>query len=386
MQNKLMRIIFVICFLTMLGVPLITTNLKQGEISVSENRRLTAMAMLTNQDGSWNSNFTTDFETWINDNIGLRSKFVMANAVLQYKIFHVIANNTDMYLGPRDELNYATPEMLKDYQHDNLYSEDYLKLFANSMQDISDYVKKRGATFFYYQCWDKHSIYPEQFPKTVVQKPSESKTDGLVRALEQYSDVNVVSPKQKLIEAKTNYATYSVWGDPTHWTQRGAYMGYQELMDAINAAETKTSYRVLQESDYNITMEDQGKTLFGCIHKKDFEENFEIKHPNSVLTNYKLQLYGEEPSHSYRTNNCVDNNTRLLIIGDSYFNSFIVDDIAESFHEVILIWGDYLGDIKSIIDAYDADIVVIEAAERVDRSGSIIAGATNLKEKESFDE
>lgn len=135
-------------FLTMLGVPLITTNLKQGEISVSENRRLTAMAMLTNQDGSWNSNFTTDFETWINDNIGLRSKFVMANAVLQYKLFHVIANNTDMYLGPRDELNYATPEMLKDYQHDNLYSEDYLKLFANSMQDISDYVKKEEQPFF----------------------------------------------------------------------------------------------------------------------------------------------------------------------------------------------------------------------------------------------
>lgn len=70
----------------------------------------------------------------------------------------------------------------------------------------------------------------------------------------------------------------------------------------------------------------------------------------------------------------------MLIIGDSYFNSFIYDDIAESFHETILIWGDYVGDIQNIIDSYNADIVIVEAAERCDRTDGIIAGVQVMKD------
>ena len=68
------------------------------------------------------------------------------------------------------------------------------------------------------------------------------------------------------------------------------------------------------------------------------------------------------------------------MIGDSYFNTFIIDDLAESFHETIIIWGDYLDDAKNIMDAYDADIVIVEAAERVDRTGRIIRGVKAMKE------
>ena len=75
----------------------------------------------------------------------------------------------------------------------------------------------------------------------------------------------------------------------------------------------------------------------------------------------------------------MDNDTCLLIIGDSYFESFIVDDLAESFHETVLIWGDYLSDYKAIVDEYSPDIIIIEAAERVDRSYGIMAGAAALK-------
>lgn len=45
-----------------------------------------------------------------------------------------------------------------------------------------------------------------------------------------------------------------------------------------------------------------------------------------------------------------------------------------------LIWGDFCGDIQTIIDEYDADIVIVEAAERVDRSSGIINGANAMKE------
>lgn len=381
MFNKVIKIGFCVSFMLMLLIPLCTTNLKKNEISTAENRVLTQMAELYNEDGTLNKNFTSDFEAWINDNIGLRSWMVVNNAKMQFHLFDVLANNSDMYLGPNGELNYATNAMLRDYQHLNLYPDSFLERFADSMQKIKEYVEEKGSKFYYYQCWDKHSIYPEYFPDTVIQYGEYSKTDGIVNAISKYSDVKVISPKEELIIKKADYDTYSEWGDATHWTQRGAWIGYRMLMEAINS-DSSIRYKILEEEDYNINFTDQGSTLFGGIHRIDKLENFEIKYPKAELTNEKLGRYAEDPRHRFFTNNGVDNRTRLLVIGDSYFNNFIIDDFAESFYETIIIWGDYLGEVQNILDTFNADIVVIEAAERVDRTSSIINGAENIKRED----
>lgn len=378
MFDKVSKFIFCGLFLVMIIMPMITTNLKQETVSIAENRVLAKFPDVHNEEGKWNKEFTSDFETWINDNIGFRAQMVIINARIQYYLFDRLENNSNMYLGPKGELNYATAAMLQDYQHLNLYPDQWCERIADSLQIISDYVKKEGAEFYYYQCWDKHSIYPEYFPKTVLQYGEESKTDRVIKALEQYSDINVISPKQELIDLKKVYDTYSVWGDATHWTQRGAYIGYLELMKAINKNSDK-QYKVMGQEDYNITWNDQGATLFGGIHKEDLLENFEIKEPHAICTNEKLTAYADDSRHRYFTNEEADNRTRMLIIGDSYFDSFIVDDLAESFYETVIIRGDYAYDIKTILDAYKADIVVIEAAERVDRTSELINGAEEIK-------
>ena len=181
--KKISQTVFIVLFLAMIVIPLLTTNLRKNKVSEDENRKLAPMAELYKEDGTLNGSFPSDFEIWINDNIGMRSSMVVNNARIQYYLFGVLANNTDMYLGPNEELNFATADMLKDYQHANLYSEEHLHEIADSMQYLSDYVEKSGAQFYYYQCWDKHSIYPEYFPRTVIQTGDESKTDGIVRAL-----------------------------------------------------------------------------------------------------------------------------------------------------------------------------------------------------------
>ena len=378
MFDKISRIVFCTLFISMITIPLLATNLRKNKISEAENRTLTQRAEIYNEDGTLNPNFTSDFEAWINDNIGFRSQMVVMNAKIQYYLFDVLSNNSDMYLGPNGEFNYATAAMLKDYQHFNLYTEDKLQEIANSFQYINDYIESKGAKFYYYQCWDKHSIYPEYFPNTVLQYGDTSKTDAIVSALREYSSINVISPKQELIDGKEVYSTYSRWGDSTHWTQRGAYIGYLKLMEEINA-NSPIQYKILTEDNYNITLIDQGATLFGGIHKEDLLEKLEINEPKAVLTNEKLTAYSDDGRHRFFTNDEVDNNTRLLIIGDSYFNNFIIDDLAESFHETIIIWGDYCSDIQTIIDTYDADIVIVEAAERVDRTSGIIKGANAMQ-------
>lgn len=378
MFERKMKKIFCILFLAMLYIPLFMTNRKKNVVSSDEKRMLAQMPGFYKEDGTKNTDFNIEFEAWINDNIGLRSFMVVANARLQYYVFDVLSNNSDMYLGPKGEFNYATAAMLADYRHVNLYSQDQLLQIADSFQTVNDFLEQKGMLFWYYQCWDKHSIYPEYFPTTVIQNKGESKTDGIVRTIQEHTTVSVISPKQELIDAKIKLPTYSKWGDAAHWTQRGAYIGYLKLMAEINA-QSDNRYKVLGEDDYNITITDQGSVLFGGIHNEDMQENFEIRNPQAVLTNEKLTLYGEDQRHRFYTNESVKNDTRLLLIGDSYFEQFIIEDMAESFHETVLIWGDYCADIEAIIEAYEPDLVVLEAAERVDRTSGIIRAAETLR-------
>lgn len=70
MFRKITSSIFTSCFLLMLGIPLVTTNLQNEKISEAENRKLTAKPEIYKEDGTLNENYTSDFEAWIDDNIG----------------------------------------------------------------------------------------------------------------------------------------------------------------------------------------------------------------------------------------------------------------------------------------------------------------------------
>lgn len=253
---------------------------------------------------------------------------------------------------------------------------------VSGYQTVNDYLQNLGIQYYYFQCWDKQSIYPEQFPDSLIQYGKESRTDQRISEMI-LSNITVISPKKELIDAKSEYETYSVWGDPAHWTQRGSFIGYQTLMNEINT-KNDNQFHVLAESDYDISVVDQGYTLFGGIHQKNLSENFSIKNPQAYLSNEKLILYSDDERHRFFTNDSVDNNICILILGDSYFNSFIVDDIAESFYETVMIWGDYTENLVDIIETYNPDIVVNECAERVDRSGDIVKLANQLKDRKAF--
>ena len=91
-----------------------------------------------------------------------------------------------------------------------------------------------------------------------------------------------------------------------------------------------------------------------------------------------MGYYATDERHSAWENPKAGNDTKLLLVCDSYFNNFLVNDFAESFLQVWLILGDYTKEMESMIEIYDPDIVIYECAERVDRSYSMVALAEKL--------
>lgn len=366
MTSKFLKCGFIGVFFLMTIVPLLGTNLNEAEVSLFENRFLTEHAALFREDGTINKDFFADFEEWFGDNIGFRNQFISANAQMQYYLFNRLEENGLYMLGKNGELADTRGIMITDYQHLNLWAESELGELVESFQTINDWLKSQDIQFYYMQCWDKKSIYPEHYPKYINQYGTVSATDQFISAMNNQTDINMVLFKDILIENK-NSDVYGKWTDPLHWNPRGAFIGYQALMDSINE-HNNNRYRILNESDYNLELTDRGMTLFGCIHKEELNERFELINQDAYLTNEKMTLVLDpNGAHTcFYTNDQVDNDTRVLIIGDSYISDFIIDDIAESFHETIMSNADYLeGDcIIKLISTYKPDIVVIENAER----------------------
>lgn len=378
MLKKIYNIIFIVAFLAVIATPLVLTDFSSGGISEDENRTLAAFPALT-VEGKWNSSFTGEFETWFMDHLGLRQKLITTNATLQFRVFDRMLDKSNYHIGRNGDINYADGYMLLDYAHMNLRTEEEVAKIGQSYQTISDWFEERDIPFYYVQCYDKHSIYPEQFTDAVKQVGDVSKTDQVIQYLKAQTTVNTVSLKEPLLAAKEQYEVYSNWGDPTHWTPRGAFLGYQYIMEQINA-DREVPLRVLQEEDYEITTYNAGITLNQVVHEDDFIEAFAIRAPKAARVDKSVMgKWAEDERHSAWKNPEAGSDAKLLLMCDSYINSFIVADLAESFSEVWLVWGDYTGDLPELTEIYQPDVVIYECAERVDRSEGVCAFAEELR-------
>lgn len=146
------------------------SNLVQGTPSVAENRMLHGIAKIFKYDGSFNKEVLNEFSGWIDDNIGFRSEVVALNAKIQFYIFDRFTHYSNLSLGPKGEVNSTPDSQILEYQHLNLKSEEELNEIANGFQTISDYLKNKDIQYYYMQCYEKYSIYPEHMPQAQPHK------------------------------------------------------------------------------------------------------------------------------------------------------------------------------------------------------------------------
>lgn len=212
MNKKINNIIFVFLFMGALSVPLLFTAWQSGGVSVDENRNLADLPEFVT-DGKVNSDFTKDFETWFMDHMGFRQNLININKKLQADVFERSLTTSDYKIGKTGDSIYATDEMIRDYAHVNLRSDQTVARIGNSYQIVSDWLNDKDIAFYYVQCVDKHTIYPERFISSIRQIGDVSKTDQVMTYLQEHTTVKAVYFKEPLLKAKQEYAVFSHWGD-----------------------------------------------------------------------------------------------------------------------------------------------------------------------------
>lgn len=143
--------------------------------------------------------------------------------------------STQVLLGKEDWLFYKSTEdgdPISDYQGINHYDENTMQTIADKLTNERNQFSNYGIDFYILSIPNKSSVYPEYMPDTIERKDTTSKTDLLMKYLQENTDLNVVDAKPSLVKAKKKKQIY--YKSDTHFNQIGAFVTVQALKDKID--------------------------------------------------------------------------------------------------------------------------------------------------------
>ena len=248
--------------------------------------------------------------------------------------------STQVLLGKEDWLFYKTTEdgdPISDYQGTNHYDEATMQTIADKLTNERNQFTNYGIDFYILSIPNKSSVYPEYMPDTIERKDTTSRTDLLMKYLEENTDLNVVDAKPTLVKAKKKKPVY--YKSDTHFNQIGAFLTVQALKDKIDG---KTDS--LKNVKFDKVMNNYSGDL-ACLCDMQDTFNDDIQYQLDAST----------------VNTKIKSNKRILVIGDS-FSEVMQSIMSQYFAEVktVNIWSFE----PSLLDEYKPDVVVWEHAER----------------------
>lgn len=362
-MKRNINLIFITIFILCISLPyLFAHRVPNGRISSMENRALTGYPSLKLENGHLNKEYPSQYEAWLNDNLRGRAILVEFNSILQYQLFHRIVKSDTME-GRNHWLFVNDAAQILEYQHLNLLSEEDLNLYTSNMQKISDFLENKGISFYYFQCYDKETIYPEKYVSGINQIGFVSRTDQLLNALQEKTNVKQILIKDTLMEHKEENIYYQSV-DLMHWNEQGAYLGYQTLME--NLQKDFNQIPILEESDFLITEKKEYPEIYGFqFPYLESYPLYTLKNPQAIEITGETKsrwdfLHFKEHTHAYINKSC-QNDIRILILGDSFIRMYLKDKIAESFYETLSIDWLNIPILNNIVEEYHPDIVIIES-------------------------
>ena len=204
------------------------------------NERLAPVPRLYTEEGALNPNVLDEVTNYIADHFALRQEMVTANAALHTALLHT-APAEDVIYGKDGWLYYAAT--LDDYQNRQTLSEDDLHAIARTVAEMQAFCEARGAQFLFTIAPNKNSLYPENMPARYLKENAAGNYEHLRPLLDEYgvryADLFAFFEGQdEVLYLETD----------SHWTNRGAALAHDFLMDALALPHTRFAEAAYTES------------------------------------------------------------------------------------------------------------------------------------------
>lgn len=249
--------------------------------------------------------------------------------------------STQVLLGKNNWLFYKTEldgHPLWDYMGINHFTDEELAAIAANLVSMRDGFNALGVEFYVTALPNKEIIYEEYMPDTVARVDEVSRAEQLADYIWDNTDLVYVYPKQALLDAKAEGQIY--YQTDTHWNQKGAFVGMQQLMHEAYGVEAKN----LDSVSFDITSNDLAGDLAvigGVADKYNIDTTYVFDADTADKAQYRDEV--------------------ALVVGDSF--SGFLSTIAKGYYKEVH-WIYTKDFTMSMLDEYDANVVIWESVER----------------------
>ena len=273
---------------------------------------------------------------YFEDHFAFRERLVRWQAIVRLRGLGV-SPSTSVIKGRDGWLFYADDGAMEDYAEAPPFTGAELELWRQMLQDTSDWLRAQGIAYVFVIAPDKHVIYQEYMPDT-IQRTAISRIDQLVSHLRQRSTVRVADPRPPLFAAKASERLYH--RTDTHWNDRGAFVGYQSIIDAL--AEEVPALRPRSRSAFEPrVVQSAGLDLAGMVGLTEVlrEEDLVLVPRHPLARILEPQHPNRRLTHARIVTEAPNDGPRAVVFMDS-FGPALVPFLSEDFSRVVYLWQD----------------------------------------------
>jgi hypothetical protein len=179
--------------------------------------------------------FPQRFEAAFNDRFGFRRDLITLYKLLMFKAFNISTDRSSvvvgkdgwLFLGDRYESVFARHTGARPPEAWEAES------VIQAERQKQAWLQRRGIAYLYAVAPDKHSIYPEYFPKYVRDQGGEVLLD-MVMARADTMGLPVLDLRRTMLQSKTRHGDLVYSKTDSHWSNLGCYDGYWAIMSALS--------------------------------------------------------------------------------------------------------------------------------------------------------
>lgn len=302
--------------------------------------------------------FTAACTAYFEDNLPFKNALVSLNSRIDYFLFHASSSDR-VIIGEDGWLFYADTRdgnSIADYQGQNVYSEEYLKIIADNLLEIERNLAEHEVELVIFIAPNKERVYSDRMPNHYGTPADLYAALQLADYLQKHTDIRVIYPYDQLMRAKADLQDVDLYyKTDTHWNSVGGYIGSQALLNELGVIMPDIMDECIMIEEVLRTGGDLAKIL---NMKNDLQDiSYRISgYEDHDVTREKWDFPTEFIYHSQNADE-----RKLFVVRDSFCNS-MADHMASQFNDSYMIHrSEYT--YEDFIEQ-SPDIFVFEVVER----------------------
>lgn len=333
-------------FLSLLLIPFVIGILKFGGNTPRldrENRNKEAWPENTLLTSNF-TRYTAQVNRFMSDHIGLRESLLRLHAKFQYRILNKTVSNKAV-IAENGWLFYAEHNVLKNASESPFFGEQEAIAWLTPMLDYQRLIELNGGKLIVVLVPEKHHVYSEHLPNG-YRYTRENRRADIIEQASNASGITVINLLDAMLAEKEVGKLYLK--SDSHWTQRGAYVGYRELVKELQKENPNIPFNPWSTLKKIDPIRESGDLAALLNLSDEFEEDDERHIP-----------VHKQPGVVIET----ANHPSLLLVGDS-FSSRLHDFLPSSFIGTLFVHHHFRSLPTAVVAKRTPDIVVVEIIER----------------------